>query len=348
MTGKVRNTNEATSFGFRRRPAGALGGLLLAGAAAALLAAAVPASNPGRAVAGAYDAWPREEAAVALRAVEPAACVATDATPSAAAVEPDLAILLNTLRHSPTGRALLGEAARRGVRVCLDGGTGLLAYYYADRRMVGLSTALSAGARLVFLAHELAHVPQHPAFSDDRRLAPRDLVLLRRLREAAAEAVATRAVWELRQAGFPDAWHDKRHSAYRDVAAAFAAGVGAAEAPGAEALTAATRAAFDQWFRAEWRLRVYDRMTLDHLTRIGRDPGAQAAARRRLDDAFLRRIGRIGGTPFLEPAAGRPLTDAFYAGRLLPDHAAAIARFRTPREVEPATPEAGPLPGALS
>ena len=107
--------------------------------------------------------------------------------------------------------------------------------------VITVSAALAEGARIVFLAHELAHVPQHPDYSDDRRFAPRDLVLLRRLREAAAEAVGTRVAWELRQAGYAAAWREKRRSPYRDVAEAFAGAVARQPGGGPGALTAATR-----------------------------------------------------------------------------------------------------------
>lgn len=331
----------------RQACAGALGGLLLLVGSAGLLATAPPLRGHGGAVEALHGGGPRADVA-GRRASGLGDCIATDPAPVAAAGGRVLDGLLATLRHSPTARHLLHEAARRGVRVCLDGATDLLAYYYAGRKTVGVSTALTEGARIAFLAHELAHVPQHPTYSDDRRFAPNDLVLLRRLREAAAEALATRVAWELRQAGFADAWHEKRRSAYRDVAGAFAAALAATDDAGGETLAAATRAAFDQWFRAAWRLRVYDRMTLDHLARIARDDTGSVAVRRVLDDKFLRQLGRIGGTRFLSDADRRPLTDPFYAGRLLPRHAAAIARLLAPRHGGASTPDAGFDSGVLS
>jgi len=339
----------------RRRPgpswrpacACALGGLLLVAGSAGLLGAAVPVPGHGGGVETPYEGYPADDA-VGPQGIGLSDCVATGTAPVPVVRRGEPDGLLDTLRHSPTARHLLREAARRGVRVCLDGATELLAYYYADRKTVGVSTALTEGARIVFLAHELAHVPQHPAFSDDRRLAPRDLVLLRRLREAAAEAVATRVAWELRQAGFDAAWREKRRSAYRDVAEAFAESLAGQDGGAAEALTGATRAAFDQWFRAAWRLRVYDRMTLAHLVRVAREDWGPVPVRRVLDDAFLRRIGQIGGTQFLAGADRKPLTDPFYAGRLLPRDAAAIARFLEATHRGAGTPDAGLVSGALS
>lgn len=332
----------------RRVGAAALGGLLLLAGAVGLLGAVAPPRAHGGGDVVPVARQNADAAAAAAHEIGLGACAATDVARPPAAVRGGPAALLDTLRHSPTARHLLREAARRGVRICLDGATELLAYYYAERKMVGVNAALAEGARIVFLAHELAHVPQHPDYSDDRRFAPRDLVLLRRLREAAAEAVGTRVAWELRQAGYAAAWREKRRSPYRDVAEAFA-GVVAREAGGGPGvLTAATRSAFDQWFRAAWRLRVYDRMTLAHLARIADAEPRPGPARRVLDDAFLRPIGRVGGTQFLPDSGGRALTDPFYAGRLLPGHLAAIARYRRAPASGAALPDAGLVSGALS
>ncbi len=94
-------------------------------------------------------------------------------------------------------------------------------YNFAGLRVVGVSSALSEGGKLAFLAHELAHVSQHPASSDNRYYPPDDLVLLRRLREAAAEAVATRIAWELRENGDGAAWDERVATPYGDVARGF-------------------------------------------------------------------------------------------------------------------------------
>ncbi len=166
-----------------------------------------------------------------------------DTTPERAG----LSRLFEILGSSPTGDAVLREAAARGVRVCIDRTTDLLAYYFASMNVVGVSWNLSEGGRIIFLAHELAHVPQHPRYSDNRYFPPEDLVLLRRMREAVAEATATRIAWELRAAGFTAAWEEKLATPYADVAQAFARSAEGQPKGGAgEGLALATRAAFDQ------------------------------------------------------------------------------------------------------
>ncbi len=222
--------------------------------------------------------------------------------------------VLEILSQSATARAVLDEARGRRIHVCLDEKTDLLAYYFSSMGVIGLSTELSEGGRIAFLAHELSHVPQHPRYSDNRYYPPEDLLLLRRIREATAEALATRIAWELREAGYPDAWNEKGASPYADVVRAFQY---AAEGnTSVEGLQAATRAAFDHWFTAGWRRDVYDRMTVEHLQRISRDGTGLVPPRRKLREHFLIGIATLGDGNFLAETHGPALTDPFYTGRV--------------------------------
>ena len=134
-----------------------------------------------------------------------AGCLKVGETDRGSDTRVELSRLFDILSTSGTGRSVLKQARSRGVHVCVDAQTELLAYYFATRRVVGISASLSEGGKLAFLAHELAHVPQHPAHSDTRFLAPQELILLRRVREASAEAIASRIAWELRVNGYADA-----------------------------------------------------------------------------------------------------------------------------------------------
>ncbi|MHA1599864.1 MAG: DUF6782 family putative metallopeptidase [Alphaproteobacteria bacterium] len=265
--------------------------------------------------------------AAAPRELLPAAdgCLMAGQLDKATSERAGLSRLFETLGRSPTGANLLREAAARGVRVCVDRTTNLLAYYFANMNVIGVSWALSEGGRVIFLAHELAHIPQHPRYSDNRYFPPTDLVLLRRVREAVAEATATRIAWELSQVGFTAAWKEKLVTPYADVAKAFARTV--VYQAGTEVLALATRAAFDQWFAVPWRRDVYDRMTIAHLQRIATDSMGLVPARRAISDRFLERIGRLGGENFLAGASLWPLTGAYYAGNLSLENARHIKRL---------------------
>ena len=210
--------------------------------------------------------------------------------------------LLEQLKRSQLGRWLLRQAAWRGVLVCLDDATTFNGYYRSGRRMIGVRSGLDRGQKAMFLAHELAHVIQHPRFSNNRFFPPHQMILLHRMRESAAEAVATRVVWQLREAGDEAPWVAKMATRYSDIAASFAAEMAADHGPQAE--RRAARAAFAQWFRARWRLNFYDRLMINHLERISQDPMGLVLPRRQLSDNFLRSIGWLEGENYLHPPAG--------------------------------------------
>ncbi len=240
--------------------------------------------------------------------------IQTGAPGGAGAPRGAISRVLETLARSATARAVLRRVRGRRVQVCLDKKTPLLAYYFSSTGVIGLSTELSEGGRVAFLAHELSHVPQHPRYSDNRYFPPGDLLLLRRIREASAEAISTRIAWELREAGYPAAWIEKGAGPYADVVRAFHyAAEGDASARG---LQAATRAAFDYWFTAGWRRDVYDRMTAEHLRRISHDRTGLVPPRKKLRADFLTGIAALGGGNFLAETQGPALTDGFYAGQV--------------------------------
>lgn len=235
----------------------------------------------------------------------------------------ELSRLFGILTKSALGGELMERAGREGVYVCVDRDTPLLGYYRAGMRLIGLNPALSEGQKVAFLAHELAHVPQHGVYSDNRLFPPHDLILLRRVREATAEAVATRVAWQLRRAGYDAAWREKKADRfYGDIVRAFAEELG--RDPRRDDELAAARAAFDQWFAVARRLDLYDRMTVDHLRRISGDHMGLVSPRRELNHWFLIGIARLDyRTPLFE-AAGRPLTDLHYRGKLSVRNAAFV------------------------
>ncbi len=233
--------------------------------------------------------------------------------------------LFELLSKSATARGLIDTAWRRNVVVCSDGKTNLLAYYVAGLRLVGVNSRLTEAQQVVFLAHELSHIPQHPVYSDDRRFSASDLILLRRAREAAAEALATCILWELRETGYSEAWNTKRlDNFYGDIAQNFSAARGS----GGDIL-AAMRAAYNQWFAKKARRRLYDGMTVEHLARISEDAVGLVSPVRVLDHDFLREIGSTSRGNYLATRSGRLLTDVYYTGGLSFDHTAQVESLLT-------------------
>jgi hypothetical protein len=225
------------------------------------------------------------------------------------------------LAESPLGAWLIGEAAANMVLICHDPNTELAGYYRAPMRLIGLFQQLPDPARIMFLAHELAHVPQHPRFSNDLGFGAHAVLVVHRIREAAAEAVATRVLWQLRARGHAGPWQHKLASAYGDIALAFEA---AMDGAGAAAEPRATRAAFDQWFARPGRVHSYDARMLGFIAQAEDDRARPEHPTRGLSDDFLRDIGWYGGETFLPPGEGPPLTDAYYARGLSPANAARL------------------------
>ncbi len=245
----------------------------------------------------------------------PDACLKAGSIDRRSAQKAELSRLFETLAKSPIARRLMQHAGRSRVYVCADPSTGLLGYYLAGLRLIGLNPRLSEGQKVAFLAHELSHVPQHDTYSDNRYFPVGDLVLLRRVREATAEALATRIVWQLRAAGHPEAWNEKLADGfYGDIAQAFAVAQKANPTPLGELI--ATRAAFDRWFAVPDRLDLYDRMTVEHLKRISGDHMGLVSPRKALNHAFLSGIARLADGDLVFSTIGRRLTDDYYRGQI--------------------------------
>jgi len=308
-------------------------------AAAAAVGSGSPATpaaerNGGAEIDAVLEPWRRIRVAHLIpdhaQTCLPAATSAT-ATPA----QEEIATSLDLMTQSSIGAWLVDQASFRTVLVCHDPNTHLAAYYRAQVRLIGVLTRLPDPAKIMFLAHELAHVLQHPEFSNDRRLGPAAMLLMHRVREAAAEAIATRVLWQLRARGYEEFWDYKLRSAYGDIAHAFAGVIG--DRGGERAELRATRAAFDQWFERAERVRQYDDHMLNHIERSLRDHRGPSVQSRRLTDEFLRGIGRHAGATFLPAGTGPPLTDPYYAGGLSPDNA---ARLEAILELTPPQPEA--------
>lgn len=226
-----------------------------------------------------------------------------------------LSNLQEIVTRSPLGASLLRGAENRRVLVCFDGSTDLMAYYRAGVRLIGLKPSLKTGNLVAYFAHELSHVPQHSIYSDNRYFSAADLILLRRVREAAAEAISTRVTWQLKQNGYASAWDLKRQDPfYGDIVRAFQREISLGPSPARE--LEATKRAFDAWFMRPTRLDLYDQMTIAHLDRISGDTIGLVPPRRRLTHRFLVGLTQMGNARFVTTSANLSLTDPFYSGNV--------------------------------
>ena len=151
-------------------------------------------------------------------------------------------------------------------------------------------------------------------FSNNRRFSPQDMLLLHRSREAVAESVATRVLWQLRSEGIDGPWRAKLDTAYGDIARHFLTSLRSHEGDDAE--LRATRAAFHQWFKVEWRPEIYDDLMLKTLARIAGDQIGMLPPSRWLSDRFIRDMSLYAGRHFLIEGDGRALLGDVGAGWL--------------------------------
>ena len=255
-------------------------------------------------------------------------CIATDS----AATDPhnqqtaELSRLRETIARSDLGAWLLAQTGSRQVLFCQDPASDYGAYYRAQVRLVAVNADFNEARKLVFLLHELAHVVQHPLYSNNRTFPPQDMLVMRRMREATAEAIATRVLWDLRQQGLEAPWQEKLKTHYRDIAQVFESAWHGTD-PNLDRATVATRAAFDCWFAGTWRRNFYDDLSLDHLNDIATDRVGLIRPYRRLSDKFLRGIAWYGGVDFLAGPDHRSLLQGQYAGDFSQENAQRLQRF---------------------
>ncbi|MEM7168825.1 MAG: DUF6782 family putative metallopeptidase [Pseudomonadota bacterium] len=264
-----------------------------------------------------------------------AACLPVDAPGRKLGQQAEIDRLIGLTKQSPLGAWLLRQAAWRDVLICLDDTTTLNGYYRAGRQMIGIRSGLEEARRIAILAHELAHVPQHPRFSNNRYFPPEDVILLHRMREAAAETVATRVIWQLKERGYPAPWQAKAATRFIDMIQSFEEAMAGERGYAAE--RRAARAAFATWFAARWRVNFYDQLIIGHIRHISEDDMGLVPPRRHLTDDFLRRLGWLDGENYLHPAGPDNLTEAPYRVTLSPRNADMLEAILTDAF--------GPMPG---
>ncbi len=137
------------------------------------------------------------------------------------------------------------------------------------------------------------------------------MLLLQQVREAAAEAVATRVLWQLKQEGISAPWQAKLATAYHDIAENFERTMAAGEGVTHELWAA--RSAFHRWFVADWRRQIYDDLMFQTLARIAEDPIGLIPASRQLSDRYLRGVANYAGQSFLIGGDGQALIRNFQA-----------------------------------
>ncbi|WP_294611746.1 DUF6782 family putative metallopeptidase [uncultured Roseovarius sp.] len=147
--------------------------------------------------------------------------------------------------------------AREATDICLSASLYDARGYFSpeDNRIV-LQIDLPQPTQVAILIHELRHLQQYTTGScPTDSLAMSESARATLALEADASAISLFIANTLKDAGQPDIWQALSHwPTHRDIAAAFAAELGASADP-----RRATTAAFAQWYASEWRRDNYYR-----------------------------------------------------------------------------------------
>ncbi len=237
---------------------------------------------------------------------------------------------IDLLDKIPDGRALLKAAETAGVMVISDLSEEVLGYYAADSepKLVGISDTGTLEEQVASLAHELFHVWQDHSGEWLRvNLAPENEVLVQRMLEAAAEAMAVHVCFELKEASHDGPWKSyrskqaRRDAPYADLAEAYE--MRRRRSRGAEEMRPlkAIRAAFDQWFALPERRAAYDSKIVRMMERYQYAYVAAAGCPRvEPDSAWLSDIGVLpDGRNFIEGTGRLALVNDWYRSGMRDD-----------------------------
>lgn len=167
--------------------------------------------------------------------------------------------LINTIAdNSPTGRAVLEDAAKAGYQLKMQAMSGTQGFVCEELKTIFLSTCYDDNVLMETLAHECRHVQQVMRGVPDnhRELVIRDTVKMNRAIEADAEAVGAATAWEIRK----NSGNDGPWKALEEKCPKITQGMESA-AKGDEriATPAMMRGAFDGWYQNKPMMDIYEK-----------------------------------------------------------------------------------------
>ncbi len=170
--------------------------------------------------------------------------------------------LINTIAdYSPTGRAVLEDAAKAGFKLQMQAMSGTQGFVCEEMKTIFLSTCYDDNVLMETLAHECRHVQQGMRGVPDnyRELVIRDTVKLNRGIEADAESVGAATAWEIRK----NSGNDGPWKALAEKCPKITQGMEAA-AKGDEkiATPAMMRGAFDGWYQNKPMMDIYEKSVI--------------------------------------------------------------------------------------
>ncbi|MCK5662839.1 MAG: hypothetical protein KAI17_05095 [Thiotrichaceae bacterium] len=169
--------------------------------------------------------------------------------------------ILVEMRKEPEWAAyLLEKAHKQGTAFCIeDRADGCRGYFDYGYNIIAVREKLDLFTKVIIFIHELRHVDQlSRGFERSLDYDANEMARMTIAIEADANAVLALYTWRLKQKGYPEAW-DKLFelSRYSDIYKSFKAEI---LSSGDE--LKASRAAFIQWYKSDWRTTSYSRNSI--------------------------------------------------------------------------------------
>ncbi|MAE51559.1 MAG: hypothetical protein CMH27_07095 [Micavibrio sp.] len=189
-----------------------------------------------------------------------------------------LAQTINLIALSPTGAALIKEAADQGwalvlddmqeCEFCIDASEKLIELDHHGLKAEGLMRSAYFGnmvlINLVKALRDIYHEKRHGSL--DTLFSPEAILMLERVRAADCDVIATLVAWELRSEGHTDIWRHCIGSENGDIAMAYSNRL--ERDPSSQFNGKALKSAFKCWYECEDRISNCDHQTLEYMDDI--------------------------------------------------------------------------------
>ncbi len=167
--------------------------------------------------------------------------------------------LINMIaEHSPTGRAVLEDAAEAGYKLQMQAMSGTQGFVCDELKTIFLSTCYDDNVLVETLAHECRHVQQHMKGMPEslHEFVVRDAVKVNRAIEADAEAVGASVCYEIMENGGNDAPLKALEQKAPKIVGGMMAAVRSGEKTASPEMM---QGAFDGWFKNKAIMDIYEK-----------------------------------------------------------------------------------------
>lgn len=222
--------------------------------------------------------------------------------------------IIETLRQSRTGSALLDEAEATGAKIVYDAQHPVSQYYPGNGTpFITLNPHRPRGDMLVQLARELRRLWQHRrgALANPLQFEPDEAILVNRAQAADAFMIGVKVAWELKLSGVQDAWNHIAGSPLADIGRSFE--LRARNDFRTLNTGSASRIAYDKFFENS-RTKSHDKAIIHQMLLDENGYMRERGGKPRVSPELFLKLGEMpAGCNYFSARAARQPTDASYA-----------------------------------